>query len=449
MLLVFFRLKEHSNVVQDEKVLYYLTEDRGMEYTRTIEKLINRIKNEYAAITIYGARQVGKTTTADHVFGKEMAVVSLDVLENRTLANTNPKLFLEAYPWPVIIDEIQKAPPLIDEIKNVIDTQKMKCLKEDKQVPLMYVLTGSNQFELKKMVSDSLAGRTAILNMASLANNEIEKVDGDLFDPDINKLKEKYLKVKNQDLYRSRKQIFEKIFKGGMPEYITKNLDRNVFFSSYVATYIEKDVRKLINADKEADFLRFLEYMALRTAQQINYDDISRNIGVDVRTIKKWTSTLITSGIAFTLEPYAKNMSDRITKSSKFYFFDTGLCSYLCKWPTAEMIENGVMNGAFFETYVASEMVKSFINAGKDYKNYLYYYRDKDKKECDLIIDYVDRIYPIEIKKGINPVSSNFNFDYLKKYEKPVMDGLVIDSRENLFPINEHNWYCPVFMIGL
>ncbi len=189
--------------------------------------------------------------------------------------------------------------------------------------------------------------------------------------------------------------------------------------------------------------------MALRTAQQINYDDISRNIEIDVRTVKSWISILISSGIAITLEPYAKNMSDRVTKSVKFYFMDTGLCAYLCKWPSAEMLENGVMNGAFFETYVVSEMIKSFTNAGKDYNNYLYYYRDKDKKECDLIIDYVDKIYPIEIKKGVNTVNSTFNFNFLKKYEKPVMKGIVIDTRENLFPINENNWYCPVFMVGL
>lgn len=420
-----------------------------MEYPRTIEKLLKRLKNEYAAITIYGARQVGKTTVAVRVFGEDMDIVSLDILENRTLANINPKLFLETYPWPIIIDEIQKAAPLIDEIKNIIDTEKRRCLNEDRPVPLMYVLTGSNQFELKKLVADSLAGRTAILHMAPLANNEIEGLTGDWFNPDLEVLKDKYRQYKNHDLYRGRKEIFVKIFQGGMPEYLAKDLDREIFFRSYVATYLEKDVRRRVNADKEADFMRFLEYMALRTAQPLNYADVARNLGVDVRTIKNWISILISSGIALTLEPYAKNRSNRITKSPKFYFMDTGLCAYLCKWPTPAMLENGVMNGAFLETYVVSEIIKSLINAGKDYKKYLYYYRDKDQKECDLIIDFVDRIYPIEIKKGINPVSANFNFNFLQKYGKPVMKGLVIASRENLFPINDENWYCPIFMIGL
>lgn len=420
-----------------------------MEYIRTIERKLNDIKNEYAVITIYGARQVWKITTAGKVFVKEMGIVSLDDLENRTLANKNPKLFLEAHPWPIIIDEIQKALPLLDAIKVVVDSEKNKCLQNNVPVPLMYVLTGSNQFELQNMVSESLSGRTAILNMASLANNELEEIDGNIFNPDLDCLKAKYAKVKDKNLYRSRKKIFERIFKGGMPEYIAKDLNRDTFFSSYIATYIEKDVKKIINVDKEGDFLRFLDYMALRTAQQINYDDISRNIGIDVRTVKNWISILVTSGIAILLEPYAKNMSDRITKAPKFYFIDTGLCAYLCKWPSAEMLENGVMNGAFYETYAVSEIIKSYINAGVDYRRNFYYYRDKDKKEADLIIDYVDHISPIEIKKGINPVNSSFNFNFLKKYGKPASKGIVIDSREDIFPINADNWYCPIYMIGI
>lgn len=420
-----------------------------MEYIRTIERKLNDIKNEYAVITIYGARQVWKITTAGKVFVKEMGIVSLDDPENRTLANKNPKLFLEAHPWPIIIDEIQKALPLLDAIKVVVDSEKNKCLQNNVPVPLMYVLTGSNQFELQNMVSESLSGRTAILNMASLANNELEEIDGNIFNPDLDCLKAKYAKVKDKNLYRSRKKIFERIFKGGMPEYIAKDLNRDTFFSSYIATYIEKDVKKIINVDKEGDFLRFLDYMALRTAQQINYDDISRNIGIDVRTVKNWISILVTSGIAILLEPYAKNMSDRITKAPKFYFIDTGLCAYLCKWPSAEMLENGVMNGAFYETYAVSEIIKSYINAGVDYRRNFYYYRDKDKKEADLIIDYVDHISPIEIKKGINPVNSSFNFNFLKKYGKPASKGIVIDSREDIFPINADNWYCPIYMIGI
>ncbi|MDY5455613.1 MAG: DUF4143 domain-containing protein [Bacilli bacterium] len=420
-----------------------------MYYSRTIENKINSIKKEYAAIAIYGARQVGKSTVVDHIFGEDIASVTLDDLSERALANDNPRLFLESHPWPVIIDEIQKGTPLLEQIKIKIDDEKKKCLKENRNVPLMYILTGSNQFELQKAVAESLAGRVAILTMSSLANNEIEDIEGNIFNPDLDIIREKYKRIDPKKLYKTRTEVFEKIFKGGMPEYIDKNLDRAIFFKSYIKTYMERDIMKLISVDKERDFLRFLEYMALRTAQQINYDDIARNVGIDARTVKSWISILVTSGIAITLEPYARNLSDRVTKMEKFYFLDTGLCAYLCKWPNAEMLEKGVMNGAFYETYAISEIAKSYMNAGEDYKQYLYYYRDKDKKEADLIIEGPDCIYPIEIKKGINTVSSNFNFKFLEKYGKKVMKGLLIDSREDLFPINEDNWYLPIYMIGL
>lgn len=420
-----------------------------MYYFRTIEKKINSIKKEYAAITIYGARQVGKSTVVDHIFGEDIPRVTLDDLNERALANDNPKLFLEAHPWPVIIDEIQKGTPLLEQIKIKIDDEKKDRLKDNRNVPLMYILTGSNQFELQKAVAESLAGRTAILTMSSLANNEIEKMEGNIFNPDLDVIRKKYKGINPKKLYKTRKEIFEKIFKGGMPEYIDKKLDRTTFFKSYIKTYMEKDIMKLISVDKERDFLRFLDYMALRTAQQINYDDIARNVGIDSRTVKSWISILVTSGIAITLEPYARNLSDRVTKMEKFYFLDTGLCAYLCKWPNAEMLEKGVMNGAFYETYVISEIVKSYMNAGEDYRQSFYYYRDKDKKEADLIIEGPDCIYPMEIKKGINPVSKSFNFNFLEKYGKQVSKGLLIDSREDLFPINEDNWYLPIYMIGL
>ena len=420
-----------------------------MYYSRTIEKKINSIKKEYAAITIYGARQVGKSTVVDHIFGEDIPRVTLDDLNERALANDNPKLFLEAHPWPVIIDEIQKGTPLLEQIKIKIDDEKKDRLKDNRNAPLMYILTGSNQFELQKAVAESLAGRTAILTMSSLANNEIEKMEGSIFNPDLDVIRKKYKGINPKKLYKTRKKIFENIFKGGMPEYIDKKLDRTTFFKSYIKTYMEKDIMKLISVDKERDFLRFLDYMALRTAQQINYDDIARNVGIDSRTVKSWISVLVTSGIAITLEPYARNLSDRVTKMEKFYFLDTGLCAYLCKWPNAEMLEKGVMNGAFYETYVISEIVKSYMNAGEDYRQSFYYYRDKDKKEADLIIEGPDCIYPMEIKKGINPVSKSFNFNFLEKYGKQVSKGLLIDSREDLFPINEDNWYLPIYMIGL
>ncbi len=415
---------------------------------RNIEDLIKKCSKEFACITIYGARQVGKSTVLDMVFENKYEKITLDDTRIKELAKNNPKLFLETYGWPLIIDEIQKAPELLSEIKIIIDKQKLYWNKNDLPYELMYILTGSNQFELQEVVSESLAGRTAILNMASLSYNEIVKNEThSTFNPDINTLKEKEKKFK--PVYRTRKEIFEDIFRGGMPEYIARKKDRDIFFSSYINTYLEKDVRKLVSADNETTFLRFLEYIALRTACQIDYSDIANSIGVDARTIKRWISILSTSGIIKLLEPYMKNTSDRIVKTPKLYFMDTGLCAYLCKWPNAEMLEKGVMGGAFYETYVVSEIIKSYYNNNSYFNLPLYYYRDKDQKEVDLIIETIEGIYPIEIKKGINPVNSKKNFNILSKYKKTILRGLVIDSCDKLLPINENVYYCPISLIGL
>ena len=413
---------------------------------RDIEELIKSCAEEFVCITIYGARQVGKSTTIDMVFEEKFKKVTLDDTMLLDLAKRNPKLFLENYGWPLVIDEIQKAPGLISEIKIIIDNQKKYWNKNDLPYELMYILTGSNQFELQEAVSESLAGRTAVLNMASLSFNEISKSPSkSFFNPDINVLKEKEAKAKPR--YISRKEIFENIFNGGMPEYIVRKINRNKFFPSYLKTYLEKDIKKLVSADNETTFLRFLEYIALRTASQVDYTDIANSVGIDVRTVKRWISILCTSGLIILLEPYMKNMSDRIVKSPKLYFMDTGLCAYLCKWPTAEMLEKGVMSGAFYETYVVSEIVKSYYNSTLD-KAPIYYYRDKDQKEVDLIFEAIDGIYPIEIKKGINPVSYKKNFKVLEKYNKKIFTGLVIDSCESIIPINENVYYCPISLIG-
>lgn len=415
---------------------------------RNIEKLIEKCSKEFACITIYGARQVGKSTVLEMIFEDKYEKVTLDDIRLKNLATNNPKLFLENYGWPLIIDEIQKAPELLPEIKIIIDKQKSYWNKNNLPYELMFILTGSNQFELQEAVSESLAGRTAILNMSSLSNNEIKaNKSSSVFNPNIEILKEKEKIYKPK--YRLRKEIFEDIFKGGMPEYIARNTDRDIFFSSYINTYLEKDVRKLISSENEATFLRFLEYISLRTACQIDYSDIANAIGIDVRTVKRWISILSTSGIITLLKPYLKNVSDRIIKSPKLYFMDTGLCAYLCKWPNAEMLEKGVMSGAFYETYIVSEIIKSYYNNSAHFNLPLYYYRDKDQKEIDLIVETVEGIYPIEIKKGINPVSSNKNFKILEKYNKPILKGLIIDSCEKILPINENVYYCPITLIGL
>ena len=418
-----------------------------MYYTRTIEKVIKEIKEQYCIISIYGARQVGKSTMVNHVFNNFNSV-SLDNLEELLLAKSNPKLFLEKHAYPLIIDEIQKAPELLSEIKLIVDKYKYNCLENNKQIELLYVLTGSNQFELQKGISESLAGRTAILNLSSFSKNEFLQIDTvSEFIPYIELLKTKKFDV--EKLYRNRYQIFDDIFLGGMPDYVINNLNRDAFFNSYIQTYIEKDIKKVIAVNREREFLQLLEYLAFRTGQQINFIDASRTLGIDYRTVKEWMSILISSGIIILLPPFSNNISSRLTKTPKLYFLDTGLCSFLCKWPNSSSLEKGSMSGAFYETYIVSEIIKSFYNVGKRYDLNICYYRDKDSREVDLIFEYSDYIIPVEIKKGVNPVSSTYNFSFLNKFNKEVKTGIILDSRKDLFPVNNNVWYCPIYMIGI
>ncbi len=417
-----------------------------MYIKRTVENVIDETSKSFPCIVIYGARQVGKSTTVDHLFGERYQYVTLDDADDQMLAISNPKLFLETYAWPLVIDEIQKAPELMGEIKKKIDSQRLIWTRENKKRELMYILTGSNRFELQQGISESLAGRCGIIDMSSFSQVEKYGEEGHLFDPSIKALlaNEKRTKIK----YRTRAQIYSDIFTGGMPDIVTGNSDREQYYRAYVSTYIEKDVRKLISASSETQFRNFVSLAALRTAQELHYDEIAGNAGIDVRTCKRWISILETAGIIYLLQPYMSNISSRVIKSPKLYFLDTGLCAYLCKWPNPEMLEKCAMSGAFFETYVVSEMVKNFYAYNKDPKESLFYYRDKDQKEIDLLYVSQGKVFPIEIKKSISPVKATKNFDVLSKYRLDIQPGLVIDNCDKIRPINEKVYYYPVYMLG-
>ncbi len=417
-----------------------------MYIKRDIEESIRNAEKSFQAIVVYGSRQVGKSTTIDMIFGERFKSVTLDDINERELALSNPKGFLEVHPWPVIIDEVQKAPNILSEIKIVIDEQRKKWMKNNEPRQLMYILTGSNQFELQQGISESLAGRACIFNMASMNQFEIQGLTGSLFNPDITDLINK--ESKSTITYKNKKEIFDIIFKGGMPDIVSNNSDRNLYYKSYFDTYIEKDVLKLIAVSNEMQFRRFVSYLALRTAQQVNYEVFARELGIDTQTIKRWLSILITSGIITLLNPYMANISNRIIKASKLYFMDTGLCAYLCKWPNAEMLEDCAMSGAFFETFVVTEIIKSFYNHNIDCKNYLYYYRDIDQKEINILYIENNAIYPIEIKKGENPSKPNKNFNVLNKYGLEIKPGLVIDTCDKIRPINDKVYYYPVYLLG-
>ena len=417
-----------------------------MYIKRDIEESIIKAEKSFQAIVIYGPRQVGKSTTVEMIFGDRFKSVTLDDTKERELALNNPKGFLEIHPWPLIIDEVQKAPNLLSEIKIIIDEQRKIWLKENKERELMYVLTGSNQFELQQGISESLAGRAAVFNMSSMNQIEAQGLSGSLFKPSIKELLEK--ENSSNVKYKNKKEIFEFIFRGGMPDIVTNNSEREMYFKSYFDTYIEKDVLKLIATSSELQFRRFISYLALRTAKQVNYEVFGRELGLDSQTVKRWLSILVTSGIIVLLEPYMSNISNRIIKAPKLYFMDTGLCAYLCKWPSAEMLEECAMNGAFFETFVVSEIIKSFYNFNIDIKNNLFYYRDIDQKEVDLLYVENNSIFPIEIKKGENPSKPNKNFNVLLKYGLEIKQGLVIDTCDKIRPINNNVYTYPVYLLG-
>lgn len=368
----------------------------------------------------------------------DMNYVTLDDLDTRNLALNDPKYFLEQYSYPLLIDEIQYAPNLLPYIKIKVDEERIKNLKNNLHNKSLFWLTGSQQFKVMKEVSESLAGRIGVLNLYSLSLSEILNNESSVFHPAIDNLKKKNINSKIDT-----KQIFEIIYNEGMPSIVTKTIDRNNYFSSYINTYIERDVKQLLNVGKTMEFYNFMQYIAVRTAQELNYTTIAKEIGVDSKTIKNWISILESSAIIYLLQPYYSNLSNRIIKSLKLYFMDTGLCSYLAKYPNAETLEVGALGGAIFETFVVSEIIKNLTSYGIDPKMHLYYYRDKDQKEIDLIYSEAETLYPIEIKKGISPNNPGKQFEVLKKYSKNVSVGLVICMSSKLQPINKNCWLVP------
>lgn len=416
-----------------------------MYINRSIENAISEAGKSFPCLVIYGPRQVGKSTTVDYIFGDAYRKVTLDDLEDRRLAVDSPKQFLEMYGWPLIIDEIQKAPMLLDEIKKNIDAQRLRWMKNGGERELMYILTGSNRFELQQGISDSLAGRCGIIEMASFSLDEKRNVQAERFKPELTALLKRERSL--PDAYLPRNDLYKHIFQGGMPDICTGVSQREIYFSAYVNTYIEKDVRKLISASGELQFRNFISIVALRTAQELHYDEIAGAVGIDVRTCKKWISILETSGIVYLLQPYMANTSNRIIKAPKLYFLDTGLCAYLCKWPNAEMLESCAMSGAFFETFVVSELIKNAYAFNQDPKTFLFYYRDTDQKEIDLLYVAADTIHPIEIKKSLSPKKATRNFRVLEKYGLNIGTGFVIDTCDKIRPANESSYYFPASLL--
>ncbi|WP_434511194.1 ATP-binding protein [Desulfitobacterium sp. AusDCA] len=405
-----------------------------MYIKRAMEKTVSDIQNSFPVLLITGPRQVGKTTMLKQLADKNRHYVTLDDPLLRELAVSDPALFLQRFETPIIIDEIQYAPQLLPYIKIEVDKNGRNG---------DFWLTGSQMFHLMKNASESLAGRVGIVNMLGLGNSELT---GQIAMP---------FTINPEDIMKKLKiakplklnEVFERIYRGSMPAlYANENISTDLFFSSYVQTYLQRDVKDLTQVGDEISFIRFLTCVAARTGQMLNYAEIAKDTGISPVTAKQWLSILISSGLVALVEPYFNNVLKRIIKSPKLYFLDTGLCAYLTRWTTPEALESGAMSGAFFETWVVSEIFKSYYNAGK--RPPLYYYRDKDQREIDLIIHENSTLYPIEIKKSGNPSKDAIrHFSVLEKTGLNVGNGCVICLASDFLPIDKNNWLVPAWLI--
>ena len=408
-----------------------------MYIQRHLEKQISEASRYYPVVMVCGQRQVGKSTMLNHIKEPERRYVTLDDGNARRLAATDPALFFETYGYPLLIDEFQRVPSILLEMKKIVDQKALDG--EDNNG--MFWLTGSQKFHMMRGVSESLAGRVAIFDMAGLSAAEKEGRPAALFHPDLDSIRERLKYSRSKNVH----EVYEDIFRGGMPKLCATDLDRDRFYMDYINTYIERDIKDLAQVGKLNEFYDFLVFMAARTGQELKYDEIAGAIGVSAPTAKSWVSILERSGVVFIRRPWYSNITRRLVKTPKVYFMDTGLAAYLCRWPSAETLENGAMDGAFLETHVVTEIVKSYYNAGKPVD--LFYYRDIDKKEIDLLIAEGDKIYPIEIKKSKEPSKPDKNFGVLAQFKMDVQPGIILCMSDELIPYNRGSWYCPVSVL--
>jgi predicted AAA+ superfamily ATPase len=353
-------------------------------------KALSGLSGSFPVVLVTGPRQVGKTTLLQHIpKTRDLPYISFDNPSEVISAKTDPKTFLSFHPPPLVFDEIQYVPELFPHLKMAADAKKKRGL---------YYLTGSQQFHLMKNISESLAGRIGILQLSGLSLREIR---GDPFAKPFIPTAE-YLAGRHRSVKPSAPaELWKTIFSGSFPAVVSGYSRREHFYDAYIKTYVERDVRALAQVGDELQFIQFISVIAGRTAQMLNYRDISRDVGISEPTAKKWLSVLISSGLVYLLPPWSVNVGKRVVKTPKLYFLDTGLAAYLCRWTSPGVLISGAGGGAFFETFIIAEILKSYYNAGLNPP--LFYYRDKDQKEIDLLIMENGCLYPLEIKKTASP----------------------------------------------
>ena len=403
---------------------------------RTLEQKVKEISEDYSCVLLIGPRQVGKTTMLEHLMeGTGRQKVTLDDAENRRLAKSDPSLFLEMHPAPVLIDEVQYAPELFSYIKILVDNGA---------APGSYWLTGSQAFQLMDLAQESLAGRTAIVHMSALSQSELY---GDGTTEPLSISIEKLNERKNHLSPCSASEMYERIWMGSMPGHRSgRYRDRDIFYSSYIQTYINRDVTDMIPGVDKLLFADFIRAAACRAGQMLNTHDIAQDVGVSDDTAKRWLQVLEKSEVIFYLRPYSNNLLKRTVKTPKMYFFDTGMVAYLTKYSSPEILMNGAMNGAILENYVVAEIRKTWRNSAKE--SLIHYYRDKDTNEIDVVIEADGELHPLEIKKSINPGTEIVSaFAILDKGSIPRGAGAVLCLREELSAIDRKTFIIPVWMI--
>lgn len=403
---------------------------------RDLENKIIELSKEYSCILITGPRQVGKTTVLRKLMDENREYVTLDDLEERNLAKRDPAMFLQTHNTPIMIDEVQYAPELFSYIKMEIDKGAN---------PGTYWLTGSQAFKLMKLAQESLAGRIAILHMSSLSQHEIYGSGNNIpFSLNLKNLKER----EKINIPADLNEIYSRIWKGTMPGLVSgKFSDRDVFYSSYLQTYIDRDIKEQVQLSDPFLFQDFVRAAACRAGQMLNLHDIAEDVGVSDNTAKRWLQVLEKSDVIFLLRPYSNNLLKRtVKKAPKLYFFDTGLVAYLTKYSSSEILANGAINGAILENYVVTEILKTYHNSAKECP--LWYYRDSNSNEIDMVIESDGMLHPLEVKRSVNPGNKLINtFHLLDKASLPRGNGAILCMRPKLSAIDSENFIVPIWMI--
>ena len=409
-----------------------------MYITRHMEKPVMELNEQYPVLLLTGPRQVGKTTMLEHLIeveGKGRKKVSLDDLTLRELAKTDPKMFFQLYQPPLLIDEVQYAPELFPYIKIMVD---------ERHQPGDFWLTGSQLFKMMEGVQESLAGRVALLHLSPLSQSEIMKRPPEPpFSLELPLLSER----QNGRQMLNTPEVFQRIHQGGMPALVTGTYSNaSIFYSSYIDTYMERDGRRLSNDIDSLKFLRFLRSVAARTSQQVNYKGIADDAEIDQTPAKNWLHVLEALGIIFLLEPYSNNVLKRTVSTPKLYFYDSGIVCYLTRWSSPETAMEGAMSGALLENYTVAEIIKTYQNAGQE--PFLYYYRDKDAREIDLILERDGKLFPIEIKKMASPPKKLTKvFDLIDKSPLQRGTGAILCMADQLGAFDQNNLIVPISLI--